>query len=878
METFEIRNLSFSYPGQTEKAIDDLSLTINEGEVIVICGPSGCGKSTLLRHLKSVLTPHGTKNGEIRFKGTILENVEKKVQAQKIGFVQQSADNQIVTDKVWHELAFGMESLGYDNETIRRRVAETAMFFGIESWFYKKVTELSGGQKQLLALASVMVMQPSVLILDEPTSQLDPIAASEFFSLLVKINRELGTGIVLTEHRLEEVFSMAHRAAVMDEGKLICVGSVREIGDYLRRCNHKMFLSMPAAMRIWSETDSISECPITVQEGKKWLKEFSERHILKDIHKKEIHTYSDEVLLKADELWFRYEKNAKDVVKGLSLEIRKAEFFALLGGNGAGKSTTLKLFAGLIKPYRGNIDVKGKIGFLPQNPQSLFLKKNVWEDLNEVIVHKAFTSDEKKSKISEVILTCHLKELLDRHPYDLSGGEQQRLALAKVMLTEPDIMLLDEPTKGFDAEFKVMFAHILTGLIKKGIAVLMVSHDIEFCAKYAHCCGMFFDGRIINKAEPHMFFLGNSFYTTAANRIARDIVTYAITTEEVVEACGGENIDILQTEMEEATQGFRFEYKEKKCDKWHWFRKIAALVSGTGLTALFIKFISETNLSEIVNQDGLGTQAKKQMIWHIAFLVLVAIFASCVIGKRQSKYDPVKMEKSKPDKQMLISIAFVLLIIPLTLFIAVKFVGNKSYYGIALIVILEIMIPFVMSFEKRKPKAREVVVLSSLCAIAVAGRTAFFMFPQFKPVMAVVIVTGVAFGAESGFLVGALTMLVSNMMFSQGPWLPWQMFAMGMIGFLSGILFQKRVLKCTRMSLCTFGFVSAVFIYGGIMNPAAALMSMSDVNMDTVIAYYLTGLPVDCVQGIATWMFLWFGGEAMLEKLERIKTKYGIEK
>ena len=224
-DTFTIKNLTFSYPEQAQRALDDVTLTVKQGEFLVLCGPSGCGKSTLLRQLKTVLAPHGRKTGEIFFEDRLLETLDQREQSRRIGFVLQSPENQIVTDKVWHELAFGLESLGCDTPTIRRRVAEMASFFGIQTWFYKNVTELSGGQKQLLNLASVMAMQPSVLILDEPTSQLDPIAASDFLATVGKINRELGTTILLTEHRLEDAFPMATRVAVMDHGRLLCTGT-----------------------------------------------------------------------------------------------------------------------------------------------------------------------------------------------------------------------------------------------------------------------------------------------------------------------------------------------------------------------------------------------------------------------------------------------------------------------------------------------------------------------------------------------------------------------------------------------------------------------------------------------------------------------------
>ena len=241
-ELLHLENYSFTYPQQRRPALSHVTLTVPEGAFMVLCGPSGCGKSTLLRQLKTALAPHGLREGEITFCGTPLAQIPSRRQAAEIGFVQQSPENQVVTDKVWHELAFGLESLGFDTPTIRRRVAEMASFFGIQDWFYKNVTELSGGQKQLLSLASVMVMQPRVLILDEPTSQLDPIAASDFLQTLGRINRELGTTVLLTEHRLEEALPLATHAAVMDGGRLLCTGTPAEVGGLLRQEGHRMFL------------------------------------------------------------------------------------------------------------------------------------------------------------------------------------------------------------------------------------------------------------------------------------------------------------------------------------------------------------------------------------------------------------------------------------------------------------------------------------------------------------------------------------------------------------------------------------------------------------------------------------------------------------
>ena len=271
MKIIEIKDFSFCYPDTDRDSLRHVNMEIEEGSFNVLCGKSGCGKSTLLRHFKSALTPHGEKSGNIWYQGILLDEIDQRRQSQEIGYVLQNPENQIVTDKVWHELAFGLESLGYDNATIRLRVAEMASYFGIHQWFYRNVSELSGGQKQLLNLASVMAMHPKVLILDEPTSQLDPIAASDFLETVKKINRDIGTTVILTEHRLQDVIPWAHQVFVMDRGELIAKGKPREIGEELKAQEHGMFLSMPVPMQVYAQVDSAFPCPLTVSEGRRWI-------------------------------------------------------------------------------------------------------------------------------------------------------------------------------------------------------------------------------------------------------------------------------------------------------------------------------------------------------------------------------------------------------------------------------------------------------------------------------------------------------------------------------------------------------------------------------------------------------------------------------
>ena len=543
MAHFHIQDLSFTYPGGEKPALENIDLTIQKGEYVVLCGASGSGKTTLLRHLKSVLAPHGQLSGKIFFCGEELGKTDLKTQAAKIGFVMQNPDDQIVTDKVWHELAFGLESLGADPKTMRLRVAEMASYFGIQSWFHKDVATLSGGQKQLLNLASIMAMQPEVLILDEPTSQLDPIAASDFLNTVRKINIELGTTIVITEHRLEDIYHAADRVVVMERGCVAANGDPRTVGGLLRRQGSPMLAALPTPVRVFFSADGEGTCPLTVREGRTWLtKTFADRKLTDTEPEMEpVMTTGEAPALKLKEVWFRYEKDSPDVLQSMDLTVPQGSIFAIVGGNGAGKSTTLKTIAGICKPYRGSVEIFGKnikkykagelfrdcVGMLPQDPKSLFVKRTVREELEEM--------NGEGEKIREIAELCQISHLMDNHPYDLSGGEQQRTALAKVLLTEPRLLLLDEPTKGLDNFFKIRLAEMLCKLKERGITIVMVSHDVEFCAEYADLVSMFFDGQILTTDTPRRFFGQNSFYTTAANRMSRCVFRNAVTADDVAD-------------------------------------------------------------------------------------------------------------------------------------------------------------------------------------------------------------------------------------------------------------------------------------------------------------------------------------------------------
>ena len=435
-----------------------------------------------------------------------------------------------------------------------------ANFFDIQGWFRKSVTELSGGQKQLLNLASVMVMQPKVLILDEPTAQLDPIAASEFMRTLYRINRELGTTVIISEHRLEELFPMADRVIVMEAGRIAYCGRPEDVGISLTEDNNPMFYGLPAVMKIYAQTGAGGKCPMTIRDGRIWLESLlgepeekaydkkDEKEKSREYKKEKKKKTDEEYIIDARDVYFSYGRNSGEVLRGLSLRVKKGEWYCLMGGNGAGKSTTLKVLCGILKARRGNVtidglDIKragselfeGRLAMVPQNPQALFKEITVEEELLEALYYSKETDREKIKAVTDMMEQMELSHLAKAHPYDLSGGEQQRLALGKILLLRPKILVLDEPTKGLDPFFKRTLAQIFKGLVKSGVTIFMVSHDIEFCAEYADRCAMFFDGDIVSEGEPQAFFSGNSFYTTVSNRMVRGWFPKAVTWEEALQ-------------------------------------------------------------------------------------------------------------------------------------------------------------------------------------------------------------------------------------------------------------------------------------------------------------------------------------------------------
>lgn len=535
MESLTVEHLTFTYPLCDVPAVQDVSFTVHEGDFTVLCGATGSGKSTLLRLLKRELTPRGEQTGRICYRNTPLEDLSAEESACSIGFVMQKPEQQIVTDKVWHELAFGLENRNTPQDVIARRVAEMASYFGIESWYEKNVSDLSGGQKQLLNLAAVMVMNPNILILDEPTAQLDPIASSDFIATLKKLNNDFSLTVLIVEHRLEELIPICDRLLVMENGKLIANDAPRKVIASLK--DHAELLdAMPTASRLYHALSMTGDCPLTVREGRKFIEQHFDNRIR--TQNKPEYRHREEPALTFSEVFFRYARELPNVLNGVNLTVYENEIFCILGGNGSGKTTSLSAAAGLLKPYSGTIQVFGKklkdyknqslyrecLALLPQDVQTVFLCNTVREELNEV-------------GIDGSALPFDISYLYEKHPYDLSGGEQQLVALAKVLAAKPKLLLMDEPTKGLDAGKKREVIRILKELKDNGVTVVVVTHDVEFTAMCADRCALFFRGNIVSIDVPDAFFFENSFYTTAASRMSKGYYDRAVTVESIAELC-----------------------------------------------------------------------------------------------------------------------------------------------------------------------------------------------------------------------------------------------------------------------------------------------------------------------------------------------------
>ena len=461
MEACQFKNVSFTYPEREQKALDNVTFSLEKGEFCVLLGKSASGKSTLLKLLKKELAPHGTLDGEIRADGTV-------------GYVSQRAEESFVSNRVRGELAFSPTNAGLDGEAVELLVAETAAYFNLESKLDSEISTLSGGEKQILSLAAVMIMQPDILVLDEPVSQLDPVSAATFTDVIRTMHRDFHTTILMAEHTLENVFDIADSVMLLDGGKCCFKEPKTAAAERLLKENNEMEYALAA--KLLDTVFSVN--------GRERM--------------------PAETALVAKNLYFAYDKGS-DILSGLNLKIYQNKINAVIGPNACGKSTLLKVLCGVKKPYRGKVKTDAKTAMLPQNVYDLFTRDTCGEE----------------AAFGDLTARLGIDEIKDCHPYDISGGQAQRLALAKVLQTGADILLLDEPTQGFDCVLKREFGALLQELCAEGKTVVIVTHDLQFAGDYAEVCAFMSRGRIIAQKPAAPFFESLHFYTAPLVRLGR---------------------------------------------------------------------------------------------------------------------------------------------------------------------------------------------------------------------------------------------------------------------------------------------------------------------------------------------------------------------
>ena len=607
MALIEFDNFTFAYLNSDgtesqDNSLDEISLEIDYGDFVLLCGPSGSGKTTLLTNLKKELMPAGRRAGEIRFKGIRIQDLDDISSACDIGYLFQNPDSQIVTDTVIQEIAFPLENIGLPTEEIRNRISEIVAFFGINDILHKNVNELSGGQKQLVNLFSLLVLRPEVLLLDEPMSQLDPIASYEFLSIVRRLNEEFSITVIMSEHKADSIFPFIDKAVFLKDGRIEFVDNAHNICKEV--IDDEIFENyLPVVTKIHNSLSdkypSLSKLntPLSIREGRRCLNTIHDdlikisegignsnnfdsanlHHTSKKYHSQEKSGILDRLpfngngnaLIRMDGIYFAYEKENL-ILKNVDFDLNEGDFVSLIGGNGVGKSTFLQLLVGILKPIKGKVKYRKKIrlAYVHQNPMIHFSKDNVREEFLESLLESGLLNgngidfnrssyenllklsseefvdsdilnglefDSIKFKFRELIEFFDICDLIDKHPYDCSGGEQQKIVIVKALLQNADVLVLDEPTKGLDPISSKNLARILNSLRDNGLTILMTSHDLDFVANNCKRCLMLFDRDIQIDDDPKVIFAENNFYTTFVNRMVKDYLPEIVTLDDLKE-------------------------------------------------------------------------------------------------------------------------------------------------------------------------------------------------------------------------------------------------------------------------------------------------------------------------------------------------------
>ncbi|MFC2045582.1 ABC transporter ATP-binding protein [Chloroflexota bacterium] len=555
-----IEGLTFFYSDTTQPALNNVNLTINDGEFVLLTGPSGGGKSSLCRCFNGLI-PHfhgGKVSGSIVVEGQDTLKSSTKEMAKIVGFVFQDPENQLVSIDVEREVAFGPENLGFPRDLIAKRVEESLDTLGIANLRYRQISELSGGEKQKVAIASVLALHPRVLILDEPTSELDPKGAEDVLSIVTRLNDELGLTVILVEHRLDRVIQYVDRLIVIDAGTIIIDG---EIDDILVNHYHELSeigIGIPPLIRLFQELKKrdagIDKIPLTVKEGRSEIRKTLKNISVQSDSIPNCDMKSGDTLIKIKNLWYAY-PNGHTAVKSINLEVGEGEFVAIMGRNASGKTTLVKHFNRLLVPTKGSIKINGidtkeatiaelarKVGYVFQNPNDHLFADTVYDEVAFTLKNLGYDSKEISQRIDEVLERLHLNEHRGRYPRSLSGGEKQRVALASVLAPKPRIIILDEPTRGMEYRLKSELMKFLEECCCQGNTVILVTHDVEIVAEYAARVILMSEGRVIVDGEKHDVLSQALLFSPQINRLIQSHEKYGIPANVLTV---GEALDML---------------------------------------------------------------------------------------------------------------------------------------------------------------------------------------------------------------------------------------------------------------------------------------------------------------------------------------------
>ncbi len=542
MAYIEIKDLNFTYPMEKERSLKNINLKLEKNDFLLIAGKSGSGKSTLARAIVGTVPNFygGTIGGEIKIGGKYLKDMSHRERAEKVTMVFQDPEKQLMMNRVHREVAFGLENIGVDEDVIKRRVYEALQFSGILHLADRDIASLSGGEKQKVAVASALVYMPDCIILDEPTSQLDPSSAEEMLNITKKINEELGITIIVIEQRVNRWFDTVDSIAIMNDGTLELFEDKR---DFYYNCNKRQFMFMPDYLKFFKKMN-FNKMPQNFKDARvEILNSSLNVKSGNEVAAAEFQN-NDKEVISVNKLNCKY--GSKQVLRDINFTVENGEFIAILGANGAGKSTLLKTILGLVE-HEGIIRLYGEdtskmdirqiarhIGYISQNPNDYLSKDSVYEEVKFTMDNYGIY-DEKI--VNSVLKELEIYDLKDKNPRDLSGGQRQRVAIASILVLQPDMILLDEPTRGLESGLKNKLGKLLQNLNKKGTSIILVTHDTDFASNFCRRYMIMFNGRIVADGNKRQVLGDGIFYTTSMNKLLRDKDDSIFTLEEAIERC-----------------------------------------------------------------------------------------------------------------------------------------------------------------------------------------------------------------------------------------------------------------------------------------------------------------------------------------------------